>query len=175
LYFALIGFAFMLVENVLVQRFVLYLGHPSYATTVIIACLLLGMGAGASYADRFGIARLLRLGVAVPAALLAVVFGLSAVFDATLGFALAARVFISACVLLPLGAALGVFFPLGMLRFGDRAKPWYWAINGVFSVVASVMSLALSMEFGFTAVGALSALGYFAAWGCLFGARGEVS
>jgi len=56
-----------------------------------------------------------------------------------------------------------------MLRFGDRAKPWYWAINGVFGVVASVFSLALSMEFGFSMVGILSAVGYLVAWACLAG------
>ena len=47
----------MLLENVLVQRFVLYLGHPSYATTVIIAGLLLGMGVGSIFAERVGIER----------------------------------------------------------------------------------------------------------------------
>ena len=62
---------------------------------------------------------------------------------------------------------LGTFFPLGMLHFGDQSKPWYWAINGAFGVVASVMSLALSMEFGFTVVGLIAAAGYVVAWVCL--------
>ena len=56
-----------------------------------------------------------------------------------------------------------------MLRFGDADKPWYWAVNGVFGVVASALSLALSMELGFRAVGVLSAAIYAAAWACLRG------
>lgn len=168
-FFAAIGFSFMLVENVLVQRFVLYLGHPSYATTVIIAGLLLGMGFGSSRAATFGIARLRRLGCAVPVFLLVLVLALPRVITATLGTPIWARLFVSAVILLPLGAAFGLFFPLGMLLFGDRAKPWYWAINGVFGVVASVMSLALSMEFGFLVVGISGAAGYTAAWACLLG------
>ena len=72
-------------------------------------------------------------------------------------------------LLAPLGLLLGLFFPLGMLRFGDASKPWYWAINGAFGVVASVLSLALSMEFGFANVALLGALSYLVAWGCLQG------
>ena len=63
LFFASIGCSFMLVENVLVQRFVLYLGHPSYATTVIIASLLIGMGLGSIFAENFGISRLKAWGL----------------------------------------------------------------------------------------------------------------
>jgi hypothetical protein len=169
LFFAAIGFSFMLIENVLVQRFVLYLGHPSYATTVIIAGLLLGMGLGSTFAGWVGTHGLRRYGLGVPAVLLLLVLVVPNLFSATLGFSWAVRVTISVLILFPLGAAFGLFFPLGMLRFGDRAKPWYWAINGMFGVVASVMSLALSMEFGYTVVGLFGALGYVVAWACLLG------
>ncbi|HZN37359.1 MAG TPA: hypothetical protein VFD82_01075 [Planctomycetota bacterium] len=167
LFFAAIGAAFMLLENMLVQHFVLYLGHPSYATTVIIAALLLGMGVGAMNANVLGVAGLVRRGWIVPLAIVGVVSALPVVFTATLGLALAARIAIACAILVPLGVALGTFFPLGMLHFGDANKPWNWAINGVFGVVASVMSLALSMEFGFTFVGGLSAAIYLGAWLCL--------
>lgn len=43
-FFAAIGVAFMFVEPSTIQRFILYLGHPSYATTVVIASLLAGAG-----------------------------------------------------------------------------------------------------------------------------------
>jgi hypothetical protein len=169
LYFAAIGCAFMLMENVLVQRFVLYLGHPSYALTVIVASLLIGMGVGSISSERLGVARLKRGGLLVPLALALLVVGLPPLFAGTLGTPLVLRIAISAALLVPLGGVLGLFFPLGMLCFGDRAKPWYWAINGAFGVVASVMSLALSMDFGFTTVGFLAALGYVVAWACIAG------
>ena len=35
---------FMLVEVALMQRFVLYLGNPSYALTTVTAALLIGAG-----------------------------------------------------------------------------------------------------------------------------------
>ncbi len=167
LYFAAIGAGFMLLENMLLQHFVLYLGHPSYATTVIIASLLLGMGFGSLNAEKLGVSGLLRRGWIVPAVMVAVVSVLPGLFASTLGWPLAVRIVVACTILVPLGGALGVFFPLGMLRFGDMNKPWFWAINGVFGVVASVMSLALSMEFGFLFVGRLSAGIYFLAWLCL--------
>ena len=90
-------------------------------------------------------------------------------FSATLGMPLTLRSVITDFILAPLGGMLGVFFPLGMLHFGDQSKPWLWAIHGAFGVVASVMSLALSMEFGFTVVGILAAVGYIIAWLYLIG------
>ena len=47
-YFAAIGLSFLLIEIPWLQRFVLYLGHPSVAATVVIGALLLGAGFGAS-------------------------------------------------------------------------------------------------------------------------------
>jgi hypothetical protein len=170
LFFAAIGAGFMLVENMLIQRFVLYLGHPSYATTVILASLLLGMGMGSINSHIVGAKRLGRMGLAVPALLAAFVFILPGIFSASLGWSLAMRITIAMIMLAPLGAVLGLFFPLGMLRFGDSSKPWFWAINGVFGVVASIVSLALSMTIGFANVGYIGAACYVLAWLCVRGA-----
>jgi len=175
LYFAAIGAGFMLLENLLVQRFVLYLGHPSYATTVIIAALLVGMGVGSTQAPRVGLVRLQEISALTPAVLLAAVLALPPLFEWTLGLPLAARVAITAGGVLPLGVLLGLFFPLGMERFGDGGKPWFWAINGVFGVVASVLSLALSMEYGYTVVGIASSILYAVAAFCLSGRPGPRS
>lgn len=164
LYFAAIGAGFMLLETVTVQRFVLYLGHPAYAFTAVLASLLVGMGAGSMGAGRFGLDRLRRWGPALPVVLAALSAALPLLFHATLSWPAAARLAVTGGLLLPVGAALGLYFPLGMIRFGDELKPWFWAVNGFFGVVAGVFSLALSMEFGFRAVGLLAAAAYAVAW-----------
>jgi hypothetical protein len=163
-YFAAIGTGFMLLENMLVQHSVLYLGHPSYAVSVVIAALLLGMGVGAGGSARIGVDGLIRGGWLAPVSVLALVYVLPQVFASTLGSPLAIRVGISCLFLVPLGAILGLFFPLGMLRFGDAGKPWFWAINGVFGVVAGVLSLVISMQWGFSVVGQISVAAYLLAW-----------
>lgn len=171
IFFASIGAGFMLIENMLVQRFVLYLGHPSFAVTVIIASLLVGMGVGATYSTFLGVTWLKRFGWIAPLLVLFMLSLLPGLFEATLGYPRSIKIIMSCLLLAPIGAVLGLFFPLGMLRFGDRSKAWYWAINGVFGVVASVMSLSLSMQFGYAAIGLAGAAIYVVAWGCILGER----
>lgn len=163
LYFSAIGTAFMLVEVPWLQRFVLFVGHPSVAATVVIGALLLGAGLGALRSARTGLARWQRWWPSVPLLLAAVNAGMPALFEAALGWSEAARIASSVVVLLPVGYLLGHFFPLGMLRFGDENKAWYWALNGACGVLASVCSLALAMAFGFGAVAWIGVAGYVAA------------
>ncbi len=44
MYFACLGSGFMLIEIGLMQRFVLFLGHPVYSLSVILFTLMLGGG-----------------------------------------------------------------------------------------------------------------------------------
>ncbi len=171
IYFAAIGAGFMLMENMMIQRFVLYLGHPTLSTTVILSSLLVGMGVGSLNAARLGVHRLRRYGLAAAVVLAGLTFWLPPLFGATLSLTLLTRILLSACILIPLGALLGCFFPLGMVLFGEAAKPWMWAVNGAAGVLASVFSLALSMDFGFSTVGKLSALLYLLAWALFYRAR----
>jgi len=171
LFFTCIGLGFMLVEVAWVQRFILYLGHPSHALTVALACLLLGAGAGSMTASRIGVAGGLRFGALLPLGLVAVNAVLSPVFSATLGFVLPRRIFVAALLLVPAGFMLGFCFPLGMLRFGDDRKAWFWALNGAAGVLASVASLALFMVLGFTRVAYVGAGVYVLAWLLLFGSK----
>src|SRR6266404_6201957 len=46
LYFIAIGLGYILVEISLIQRFVLFLGHPTYALTVVVFLMLLSSGMG---------------------------------------------------------------------------------------------------------------------------------
>src|SRR5215467_5394298 len=46
LYFIAVGLGYITVEISLIQRFVLFLGHPTYAMTVVVFLLLLSSGAG---------------------------------------------------------------------------------------------------------------------------------
>jgi hypothetical protein len=151
-YFAAIGLAFMLVEVPWLQRFVLFVGHPSIAATVVIGALLLGAGCGALASARTGLRRWRTLWLVVPVVLGVCNAGMPRLFDAALGWPEAARIALTVLMLLPVGFLLGHFFPLGMLRFGDDNKAWYWALNGACGVLASVCSLALAMALGFGAV-----------------------
>src|SRR6202023_2215466 len=53
LYFVAVGLGYILVEIAFIQRFVLFLGHPTYALTVVVFLLLLASGAGSLTSRRW--------------------------------------------------------------------------------------------------------------------------
>jgi hypothetical protein len=163
-YFAGIGCAFMLVEVAWLQRFILYLDHPSLATTVALGSMLLGAGIGSLVSMRIGLERVQRWGFSIPLIVFATNALLGPMFGLTLGLPWVLRLITSVLLIVPTGIALGCCFPLGMLRFGERHKAWFWALNGAAGVFASVASLALSMEFGFSLVAGAGAALYAVVW-----------
>src|SRR5581483_4031206 len=52
LYFVGVGLGYILVEIAFIQRFVLFLGHPTYALTVVVFLMLLSSGAGSLFSRR---------------------------------------------------------------------------------------------------------------------------
>lgn len=170
-YFAAIGLGFMSVEVPWVQRFILYLGHPSYATTVLLAALLLGAGIGSSRAARASLQLLPRVGVLLPLLVLGLNSVLAPVFSVTLAAPLPVRVMITISLVVPVAIPMGFAFPAGMLRFGDENKPWFWAVNGAASVLASVSSLVLALVGGFSDVVLVGVAAYLAAVALLGPAR----
>ena len=66
----------MLVEISLVQRLTLYLGHPSYATTIVLGALLLGAGVGSFNAQRVTNNLAWLFAILVPAVVGIISFGL---------------------------------------------------------------------------------------------------
>jgi hypothetical protein len=163
-FFACIGLSFMFVEIAWLQRFVLYLGHPSLATTVALGCMLLGAGLGSMASERLGVEKWQRFGWVTAVVIAGLSALLSPAFGATLGWTFPMRLALSVVLITPPAFAMGFFFPLGMVRFGDDSKAWFWAINGAAGVLASVLSLALSMELGFSTVAFMGAGLYVVAW-----------
>lgn len=150
LYFIAIGVAFMLVEVPWIQRFILHLGHPSYATTVVLATLLLAAGLGSLVTARVDPATVRRLSPLLPLVIAAVNLAAGPAFAATLGASLPERIAVSVALLAPAGFLMGFAFPSGMMRFGTERTAWFWAMNGIAGVVASVVALAFTMTFGLT-------------------------
>jgi SAM-dependent methyltransferase len=166
-YFAALGMGFILLEISMIQRFVLFLGYPTYSLTVVMLSLLVSTGIGSlateRIRERLAEALPLRLGLLL---LLggAWLLGAPHVFAACLGAPFAARVAVSVALLLPLGLVLGAFFPLG-IRLLERANPklvpWAWAVNGCATVIGTLVAVMAGMTWSFTAV-ALGALAIYA-------------
>ena len=152
LFFSCLGFGFMFVEIPLLQRLALYLGHPSYATTVVLGSLLVGAGVGASLAGRIPTNKRRVVAFLVPAVLATFVSVLLWLAVRTIAQPFAVRATISIVLLTGAGAVMGMLLPLAMSLFDDRERSWYWAINGATSVLGSVMALVIALVAGFTVV-----------------------
>jgi hypothetical protein len=153
-YFLFIGTGYILIEVGLIQKFVLFLGHPTYALTVVIFSMLISSGMG-SFASSHLVGgeerRLVKtLGlVAVLATLLAVTA--SAVLPAGVGLPLAVKIAISVMMIAPLGFVMGMPFPVGLKRLEAWHPPsvrWAWSLNAASSVMGSVGALVCSIYLG---------------------------
>lgn len=157
LYFMALGLAYLLVEIATIQRFVLYLGHPTYALSAGLSCFMVFSGLGSALAGRLGAGRGLATAaaIAVVALLLVHALVLPASLQATMWFPELLRVAMTVAWIAPLAFVMGMPFPTGLaLLRGEAAGmiPWAFGVNGAASVLASILSIVLAMQAGFTAV-----------------------
>jgi spermidine synthase len=166
LYFVAVGLGYILVEIAFIQRFVLFLGHPTYALTVVIFLLMLSSGAGSLTSRRW----LPRTEMAwmplflVIGALVADVFFLPHVLASWVGLKFEYRLVVSGVLLAPLGFVMGMPFPTGLRALAnavldvpsgatsaDNAVEWAWAMNAAASVLGSVLAMVIAIQFGLNA------------------------
>jgi spermidine synthase len=157
-FFAGTGLGYMALEIALLQKFGLFLGHPNYALSVVLAVLLLATGVGSLWASSIvrALGGQLRFVTYVLAAIVLVEhLALLPRLPGLLGLPFAARVFVAVLLVAPIGCCLGVFVPTALERLKPEAPafaPWAWGINGMFSVLAPLLSVAVSMTWGISAL-----------------------
>jgi hypothetical protein len=166
LYFIAVGLGYITVEIALIQRFVLFLGHPTYALTVVVFLLLLSSGAGSVAARSWlnGGPRLGQLLAGIAGLIALYVLLLPLLLPAAVGLSFMAKLLISAMVLAPLGFLMGMPFPSG-LRMVETVE-WAWALNAAASVLGSVLAMVIAIHFGLTITLICAAVAYLLAAVC---------
>jgi hypothetical protein len=84
-----------------------------------------------------------------------------------LGLKIEIRILISIFLLSIMGIFMGMPFPIGIRMLGLKFKeliPFCWSLNGVFSVLGSILAVILAMNIGFTKTIFLAASLYFIAF-----------
>ena len=169
LYFLFIGAGYILIEVALIQKFVLFLGHPTYALTVVIFSMLVSSGLG-SFASRRVVGRdqgrlIKALGAAaLLVAALAAVAG--PLLTGLVGLPVVLKMAITVALLAPLGFAMGMPFPCGLERLEQWHAPsvrWAWSLNAASSVLGSVAALVCAVYLGLVQTLIIGGLFYFAA------------
>jgi hypothetical protein len=172
-YFAALGFGFILIEIAMLQRFTLFLGQPVYTLAAILASLLLFTGVGSALAERLTRNPSQALLRTIPFLLLMLLLTALVspiVFRSALALTLPWRIAIAVAMVAPLGVVLGVPFPLGLRMAAQKSQalvPWAWGINGFFTVLGSICALILGMALGFRMVLAIAGACYILAYGSI--------
>lgn len=155
-YFSSLGIGYMFIEIGMMQKFVLFLGHPIYAMSVVLGGMLTFSGFGSLYSEKFSnINRLTLIKIA------AVIIGcttfnallLSNTLENLQGASITIRILTTLTLLAPTAFVLGMLFPLGIKLLQKNAAqliPWGWGINGFMSVLSSILAIMLAMSYGFT-------------------------
>lgn len=154
LFFLFIGAGYILIQVALIQKFVLFLGHPTYALTVIIFSMLLASGFGSFASKRLVHRQAPRLAW-VLALIAAAVFALASVVtpisESGVALPFPLKVLITVSVIAPAGFLMGMPFPTG-LSLLERVMPasirWAWAINAASSVMGSAAAMFLAIYLG---------------------------
>jgi hypothetical protein len=162
-YFASLGVGFIAVELALLQHLTLLLGHPIFTLSILLFTLLAAGGVGSRFAGRFPRGAVC-LGVGALAAAYALV--LPRVVPLLLPLPQLARIAIAVVVVAPLGFLMGMPFPSGLRATGQGPfplPPFYWGLNGIFSVIGSLATIGVAVVAGFTWAMLVGAAFYLAA------------
>ena len=166
LYFLCLGFGFMFIEMVSIQKMTRYLGDPVAAASAAITSILVFSGIGSLWQKKMRLSPLRRISYAATGVIVLAVFSailLDRLLDPISGYGIMIRFAAASISLSPLAFFMGWMFPSGLmiLEKGPQVLiPWAWGVNGFTSVMAAPLSVMLAMAYGFTSVIAAAALCY---------------
>jgi predicted membrane-bound spermidine synthase len=155
LYFSCLGAGFIIFELVFIQIFMKLIGYPLYTYSSVVFAILLAAGTGSYCSGKMAISPVNRwyipfLGILFTGTLL--IISHQTIFNIFLQSSQSVRILVSMIMIFPLGFFLGMPFPLGILAIEGEptgAVAWAWAMNGLFTVIGGIMSVLLSIFYGF--------------------------
>ena len=167
-YFFAIGLAFLFIEISFIQKFMLFLHHPLFTASVVLASFLVFAGLGSHWSKRYSLQKSYVQGVkwAVAGILLtaaAYLLILDTLFAWLVAWPVILRAAVSVMMIAPLAFFMGIPFPLALTSLGTGAGtliPLAWGVNGCASVLSAVLATLLAIHFGFTVVMLLALLLY---------------
>ncbi|MBI1791009.1 MAG: hypothetical protein HYR60_26055 [Acidobacteria bacterium] len=149
LYFVAIGAGYIMIEVALIQKFVLLLGHPTYALTVVIFSLLVSSGIGSASSGRLRWSGRAPLGASLLVALMTPALG--PLIGAAAGWPLGLKAALTVLLIFPVGFLMGMPFPNGLRTLEARHKPavrWAWSLNAAASVLGSAGAILGALNAG---------------------------
>jgi spermidine synthase len=168
LFFSLIATGYFFIEMPLIQKLVLFLGHPSYSISVIISGLLIFSGMGSYFSDRIFSE---KFRIIIPAMLIAALIMLyqnilDSVLSELVTMHIAAKIMFVFLLIAPPAFFMGFPFAQGLVqmkKINIILLPLAWGVNGFFSVISVITAALFSINFGFRTVFISAAVCYILA------------
>ncbi len=151
-YFFAIGLSYLFIEIVLIQKFVLFLGHIVFSSSVIIFSMLLFSGLGALYSEKLGTKKIKKIVFIIFIFIILYVFLLNFAIDLFISLNLISKIILSIILTAPLGFFMGFPFPLGIKAIKKELIPLAWAVNGSASVLSPILAIMFALFFGYSFV-----------------------
>ncbi len=168
-YFVCLGFGFLFVEMVLIQKLTLFLANPIYSTSLVLATILAVSGIGSYFSGKLSeklgsSSKVLLLAVSIIAVMVVLyIFILDPIVRSLMFLPMAVKLIIAMVFIAPIAFFLGMPFPLGLHEVSEKREdflPWAWGINGATSVASTPLATILSIGMGFKGVWVISILVY---------------
>ncbi|MBU0731391.1 hypothetical protein KKC88_00755 [Patescibacteria group bacterium] len=152
-FFGAIGLGFILIEIALMQKMTVFLGNPTYSLSVVLFTLLISSGTGSFFTSKIT-RQNFKKNVIVRFILLLMVLAL---FGVLTNFIIvnfehweeSLKILAAVILMFPIGFLLGMAFPMGMKMAAVQQQenmPWFWGINGTFSVCGSVLAIMIAIN-----------------------------
>ena len=176
LYFFMIGLAFLFIEIAFMQKFILFLHHPIYSISIVLAAFLINAGIGSTWSrhlvKNYSYQKVIRWAIStiIVLSLLYIVI-LNPLFSWLIALPIVFKIGLSLILISPLAICMGMPFPLALSILGDNSGeqgqayiPWAWGVNGCASVISAVLASILAIHLGFTIVILIAVSLYYFCW-----------
>lgn len=173
LYFVCSGAGYILVQTALIQKFMLLLGQPTRALTVIMFSMFVASGAGSYVSGRFiatSEQRLRVVLVTIAVLLVPLSFIVTPIVHAAATWPMIARISLVVALIVPPAFFMGMPLPSGLQRLQEWHAPslrWAWSLDATARVMGSVGSVVLAIYVGLRGTLLMGAAMYLLALGVL--------
>jgi len=166
-FFALLGFGFMLIEIVLMQKYQRFIGSPIYSTIVILGGLLLFSGMGSFFSRNFKKRTLVICISIIPLIILFQSFFIDDMFMMFAKFSFGFKLIIASVLIFPLAFLMGIPFPHAMEQVkkdvSDEYATLMFGVNCILSTIAVSFSLLFNVTYGMSTTLMIGFITYVAA------------
>lgn len=165
-YFFFIGTGFITIELMLIHKFTIFVENPVYALSVILSSILVFSSIGSYYVSRIqkkNESVIYYAAAALVIVLIIYILSLTYLFSKLSYLSLFFKILLSIVLISIPSFFMGIFFPVGLQKvaqISNKSVPWMWGINGIASTFGGVLSMIISLLFGFNAALLIGVLCY---------------